>query len=464
MARFPLTVSIGLFTLTVLLTASCQAMTPQTTVPSSTAVETTTLSPSAAAVFSLSNLTIRPTETLSGAPVTISAVVTNGGQLPGTHTLDLEIEGAVEATEEVTIGAGASQEVTFSVTKYAAKTYSIVLDGRSGAFTVKTRPTPTTTPAAPSPQTPPPTSVLPFDAVYTNPARYELERRVTITNVDAQVNVVRVWLPAISTWDSQTDVSSIDIAPKPGSTWKDSQTGNGVVFWEFRNEPGRGSSVTIMDRLSYTCYQTDYVVDAAKIGGYDRSSAEYQLYTRADKYIEVGDPRIGEIAGQLQQLNKNPYDLAGSIYDWVMGNLVYRDVDGLKGAKFAIDNGYGECGDYSALFTALCRACGIPARPIVGRWATSDLGEWHVWAEFYLPGYGWLPVDPTVADTNGKGRTYFGHLDNKRLILHKGFTMVLNPRPTFIGAEPGFLQTFVWEFQGTNGQFRADISYTGKPR
>ena len=126
----------------------------------------------------------------------------------------------------------------------------------------------------------------------------------------------------------------------------------------------------------------------------------------------------------------------------------------------------GECGDYSALFTALCRAAGIPARTVVGCRATSCPDDWHVWVEFYLPGYGWLPVDPTDADLSKKGRAYFRNLDNGRLILHKGFAVVLQPNPVFFKPDVGFLQLFSWEYQGVKGQapIQTEISYTIGPR
>ncbi len=202
------------------------------------------------------------------------------------------------------------------------------------------------------------------------------------------------------------------------------------------------------------------------MGTYDKTSSLYQLFTRPEKYVESDDARITAIAGQLQQGKTNPYTIAGAIYDWVIDNLAYRKVGGLKGAKFALENRNGECGDYSALFTALCRAAGIPARTVVGRWATSSSDDWHVWAEFYLPGYGWLPVDPTDADLNKKGRACFGNLDNNRLILHKGFTVVLQPSPVSLKPEVGFLQLYCWEYQGVKGQttIQTEITYTINPR
>ena len=47
---------------------------------------------------------------------------------------------------------------------------------------------------------------------------------------------------------------------------------------------------------------------------------------------------------------------------------------------------------------SLCRAAGIPARTTGGwRLFGGNFGG-HFWAEFFLPNYGWIPVDPTMAD------------------------------------------------------------------
>jgi transglutaminase-like putative cysteine protease len=148
----------------------------------------------------------------------------------------------------------------------------------------------------------------------------------------------------------------------------------------------------------YTCYQIDYNIDPSQVGTYDKASSDYQLYTSPEKYIESNNPQIEALAGQLEQGQTNPYIIAGSIYDWVVHNLTYQTDPSLGGALYALENGGGECGDFSALFCALCRADGIPARPVVGRVADdypNDSSDCHVWAEFLLPGYGWVPVDPT---------------------------------------------------------------------
>ena len=79
-------------------------------------------------------------------------------------------------------------------------------------------------------------------------------------------------------------------------------------------------------------------------------------------------------------------------YDYVVETAHYRLVgEGLLGAKALLSNDEGECGDFAALFIALCRAKGIPAGSVVGYWAITGVEQTHVWAEFYIEGIGWIP-------------------------------------------------------------------------
>ena len=116
----------------------------------------------------------------------------------------------------------------------------------------------------------------------------------------------------------------------------------------------------------------------------------------------------------------------------------------------------GQCDHYSILFVALCRAAGIPARGVTGM---VGWGPWikekdlvlrntihtmltpnglaaarlygpiggHIWAEFYLPEYGWIPVDPTW------GR--FGHQGNYKIIFSKGRDVIIGPNVPQKGGE-----------------------------
>ncbi len=116
----------------------------------------TTLGKPPAAVFTASNLIISPSEVNVGEAITISVLTSNVGDAAGSYTVTLKINGVVEATKEVTLSAGTSQELTFTAVKDVAGTYAVDVDGLSGSFTVKAKPAPPLPAPAPAPTPPPP--------------------------------------------------------------------------------------------------------------------------------------------------------------------------------------------------------------------------------------------------------------------------------------------------------------------
>jgi len=94
------------------------------------------VTPPAPAAFSVSSLSVLPAEVEPGETVTIAVLVANTGGEAGSYQVNLVINDLVEATKEVTVRAGLSKEVTFSVTKEEAGSYTVSVDGLSGSFTV----------------------------------------------------------------------------------------------------------------------------------------------------------------------------------------------------------------------------------------------------------------------------------------------------------------------------------------
>jgi len=91
---------------------------------------------SAPATFELTNLTISPTQVELGTPVGISVTVRNKGDLRGTYTVTLRINGVTEATKDITLAGGATGMASFTVTKGEAKSYNVSIDGLTDTFTV----------------------------------------------------------------------------------------------------------------------------------------------------------------------------------------------------------------------------------------------------------------------------------------------------------------------------------------
>lgn len=116
----------------------------------------------------------------------------------------------------------------------------------------------------------------------------------------------------------------------------------------------------------------------------------------SEPHIESDDILIKEMARNLKA--KTTRETARRIYNWIAENIRYAGyVKHNRGARYALRYRKGDCTEYAALFVALCRANGLPARHMAG-FVTSKskvltIGDYHNWAAFYDQGV-WYVADP----------------------------------------------------------------------
>jgi parallel beta-helix repeat protein len=91
---------------------------------------------SQAVTVEVSSLRIEPSVVEPSKPVTISVDVKNSGDLETNYWVKLEINGAVESIENVTLAGGETRSVAFTVVKGAEGNYEIDVDGIGGTLTV----------------------------------------------------------------------------------------------------------------------------------------------------------------------------------------------------------------------------------------------------------------------------------------------------------------------------------------
>lgn len=95
------------------------------------------VAPRLPASFTVSNLSISPDKVGQGEPITISTIVTNTGETEGSYSVILRIKGIAENIEEITLGPGRNQRVSFSVIKDAAGFYPVSIEHLNGRFVVE---------------------------------------------------------------------------------------------------------------------------------------------------------------------------------------------------------------------------------------------------------------------------------------------------------------------------------------
>ena len=137
-------------------------------------------------------------------------------------------------------------------------------------------------------------------------------------------------------------------------------------------------------------------------------------YLEAREYWEVNNPNIKQKADEVIEGETNAYEIARRIVEYVSGYVAYVVTPQRKGALETLSSGWGDCDCFSDLAIAMSRAVGLPARMNFG-WGYQENLVGHAWVEFYLPGKGWQPADPTWAKTSGD---YLFKLDPIRILRY----------------------------------------------
>ena len=255
---------------------------------------------------------------------------------------------------------------------------------------------------------------------------------------------VRLWIPYPVTDRDQT-VGGIQINGDfaASGVYTDKVHGTSALYTEW---PEGAASRKLV--FSFT-------VDRREIGRGDLPSKEaawnptdYAEFL-APTSLGPTDGAVKELAAAIVKGKGSNLEKAKAIYDWTVENM-YRDPDtrgcGKGDVCALLLKPGGKCTDISSVFVALCRAAGVPAREIfglrLGKSPEQDITTWqHCWAEFFVPGVGWLPADPADvrkamlvdkldldSDKVRQLRDHFwGGIDAYRIKLATGRDLVLNP-------------------------------------
>lgn len=162
------------------------------------------------------------------------------------------------------------------------------------------------------------------------------------------------------------------------------------------------------------------------------SDVLYAISTRSDEIIPAENENVVTLAAQICKGEKNPYRKAKLIYNYMVSNYTIENMFRKNDANplDLIERKSGDAYDFAVIYTALLRAQDIPAFADCGLLVSSDLSTRnHMWAEFYLSGIGWIPVDPALGagmdydnwdEEIDPKNFYFGNLDSHHIKFSRG--------------------------------------------
>jgi hypothetical protein len=130
------------------------------------------------------------------------------------------------------------------------------------------------------------------------------------------------------------------------------------------------------------------------------ADADIARYLKPEPFIESDAPEIrAEADVALKGITGNRAR-AERLTRHVNGLLEKKPTVSLPSAREVLRTKIGDCNEHTALYVAMARAAGLPARIAVGLTFVHGAFYYHAWPEVYIDegrGRGlWLPVDPTL--------------------------------------------------------------------
>ncbi len=250
---------------------------------------------------------------------------------------------------------------------------------------------------------------------------------------DAEMNRVRVWLPAASS-SSEQDVKRLAATgPAEIAEHREAQFGNTLLYFE----------TTIPESGEFTVDVPYQVTRREVLRGRDQLSEpiasldepKRTLFLRADKFVPIDGKPLRLL--DMVELLTDRMAKARQLYDLVDQHVAYKKEGtgwGRGDSNWVCDSGYGNCTDFHSLFISLARSQGLPARFEIGFSIPTDKSSgaitgYHCWAWFHTDERGWVPVDISEADKNPLLKDYyFGGLTPDRVTFSIGRDLELIPK------------------------------------
>jgi len=255
---------------------------------------------------------------------------------------------------------------------------------------------------------------------------------------------VKLWLPyPVSNDWQRIDQITWQGDAQESAVYTDIKDGNPILFSSWDKE-AKSRKLTLkfnaerVEQTSKELIDKEIPLDQATFG----------RYLSATRLGPIDGP-VKALAEEITAKRQGILAKARAIYDWTVDNS-FRDPKtrgcGLGDVPQLLGRPGGKCADISSLYVAIARSAGVPAREILGlrlgKKDGTDITGWqHCWAEFYLPGTGWVVVDPADVrkamlvqglELNDPKvvelrNYYFGNVDPYRIRLSEGRDLTLNP-------------------------------------
>ncbi|MGA9773833.1 MAG: transglutaminase domain-containing protein [Blastocatellia bacterium] len=291
--------------------------------------------------------------------------------------------------------------------------------------------------------------------------KFEFEYKATVKDIPAGAKKVNLWIPIPHDSPFQNIADMQIDSPYPYKIHT-SEYGNKILHISL-DSPQQSSFIVT---LRFAAVRKEHIQERLQQARYspakDERDSNMARWLQPDRLVPI-DGKVRQWAQEVVDAASAKTDLekARAIYNHIVATVKYDKTGqgwGRGDIYYACDARRGNCTDFHAIFIGYCRALGIPARFAIGFPLPADRGAgqvsgYHCWAEFYVKGIGWVPVDASEAAKNPAKREYFfGAHDENRVEFSIGRDLTLNPKQA---GEP--LNYFIYPYAEVDGKTFATV-------
>ena len=254
---------------------------------------------------------------------------------------------------------------------------------------------------------------------------YTLSYNVDLRIAEASLpNNLYIWMPKPAGSSSQRNISLLSRSTEP---FVDNYRGTSLFqFMDLESGARRNISLSYVAEV----YSVETSISTQTPVKLNSPSPAGTVFTLPSALVPSDDPGIKAKAEEITGRERNLYGKAQKIYEWLISSGGIQPTPLSGGALEALEEKQADSYMAAMLFCALARASGIPAHPVAGVLVNRQQATTrHYWAEFWIDGFGWIPLDPALGagmaprDFNlreDRSKYYFGNLDNQRITFTRG--------------------------------------------
>jgi len=254
---------------------------------------------------------------------------------------------------------------------------------------------------------------------------FELTYHASVKEIPSEATQLRIWIPLAHTDENQNILNRKVLSSYPYQIFKEPAYDNEILYLFLKPPLPAHLDVAV----------TYHALVQERRGPLKASHLKKEYHLGSTQWMVV-DEKIQELSREVTKGKQFPLEQARAIYEYVLSHMQYDKTTpgwGNGDTLRACLVGKGNCTDFHSLFISLARASEIPSRFKIGlpipETQEGKIPGYHCWAEFYVDGKGWIPVDASEAWKHPEKREYyFGTYDENRLLISTGRDIQLVPK------------------------------------